>query len=125
MRRESGSAGLPKESVLKIDKDCHVDSQLEQEYVRNTIVILSQHHLGVEWVKATRTQHGRHYYIKIDPAVDALTANRLQYLLGDDPRRVSYNQARIKSRLLEWNKLFEAAGRKLRTVYNENQRHLG
>ncbi len=118
MRRRNGIANLPKESVLKIDKDCHVDSQLEQEYVQSTVAILSKHHVSVGWIKATRTQHGRHYYIHIDPPVDAHVANRLQYLLGDDPKRVSYNEARIKSGLLEWNKLFERANVRLRTLYH-------
>jgi hypothetical protein len=117
MRRESRSADLPRESVLKIDKDCHVDSELEREYLRIIIIILSKYHLKVITVMATRTQHGRHYYIHIDPPVDPCTANRLQYLLGDDAKRVDYNQARINSGLPEWNKLFERIGTGMRTVY--------
>jgi hypothetical protein len=68
-------------------------------------------------VKATTTHHGRHYCIEIDPPVDAHTANILQYLLGDDPRRVNFNRARINSRLAHWNILFEAVGRKMTTLY--------
>ncbi len=117
-----GNQNLPKESVLKIDKDCHVDSQLEQEYMQSTVAILSKHHVSVRWIRATRTQHGRHYYVWIDPPVDAHVANRLQYLLGDDPKRVSYNEARIKSGLLEWNKLFERAHVRLRTLYHLSSR---
>jgi hypothetical protein len=103
---------------LKIDKDSHVDTRLEQEYVQYSIYILAKHGIKVEWIKSTRTHHGRHYYIKIDPPVDAQTANRLQYLLGDDAKRVDFNQARINSRLVGWNKLFETVGRKLRTIYS-------
>jgi len=110
-------ASLPRERVLKVDKDCHVDSDLEQQYVRQSIATLRKHRLRVEWIRATRTNHGRHYYIKVLPAVDASTANKLQYLLGDDANRVDFNQARIDSRLLEWNKLFEAVGRKMKTLY--------
>jgi hypothetical protein len=117
MRRRIARESLPEESVLKIDKDCHVDWQLERDYLKNSISILEERHLRVEWIKATRTRHGRHYYIKIDPPVDATTANRLQYLLGDDPRRVGYNEARIESGLREWNKLFEAVGRRMETIY--------
>jgi hypothetical protein len=106
-----------KESVLKLDKDCHVSSQLEREYVRQSIAILRKHHLRVLSISATRTHHGRHYYIRIDPPVDAHTANNLQYQLGDDPRRVDFNRARINSRLAHWNKLFEAVGRKMMTLY--------
>jgi hypothetical protein len=117
MRRRKAKRSLPKEVVLKIDKDFHVDHQLEREYVRNTIATLSQYHIDVRWIRVTRTQHGRHYYINIDPPVDAPTANRLQYLLGDDPRRFDYNRARINSGLVEWNKLFESIGRKMVFAY--------
>jgi hypothetical protein len=75
------------------------------------------HHESVEWIKATRTRHGRHYYIKIDPPVSAKTANNLQYLLGDDANRVDYNRARINSGLAPWNRLFESLGRKMVTLY--------
>jgi hypothetical protein len=103
--------------VLKVDKDCHVSSQLEREWVRQTRAILRRHHESVEWIKATRTRHGRHYYIKIDPPVSAKTANELQYLLGDDANRVDYNRARINSGLAHWNRLFEDLGRKMVTLY--------
>jgi hypothetical protein len=41
----------------------------------------------------------------------------LQYLLGDDAKRVDFNRGRINSRLAHWNILFEAVGRKLKTLY--------
>ncbi len=110
-----------KKSVLKIDKDCHVDSKLEQEYIRSVLEILSKRQLRVECVQATRTHHGRHYYIHIDPPVDATTGNRLQYLLGDDAKRVDYNQVRIDSGLPEWNKLFELIGRRLIILYRRTE----
>jgi hypothetical protein len=120
LSKRNEKAELPWESVLKIDKDCHVDPQLEQEYIRLILKALSKHRLRVDCIQATRTHHGRHYYIKIDPPVNAQTANRLQYLLGDDARRVDYNQARINSALPEWNKLFEVTGRKLKTIYTRS-----
>jgi len=106
-----------KVDLLKIDKDCHVDKSLEQEYALQSIDILSKHHVRVLWMKATRTRKGSHYYIRIDPSVKATAANQLQYLLGDDAERVSLNRARINSGLEDWNILFEAVGRKLRTLY--------
>ena len=121
MPKRNESTKLPRESVLKVDKDCHVDRQLEREYVQDSITILRRRHIRVKSIEATRTQHGRHYYFHIHPSVDALTANRLQYLLGDDPKRVGYNQARIDSGLLEWNKLFEAIGRRLITLYRRTE----
>jgi len=111
-------AGLPREGVLKIDKDCHVDSPLEQEYIQHIKEILASWKFTVKEIKATRTRHGRHYYIWIDPSADAHLANRLQYLLGDDAKRVDFNQARIDSGLPEWNKLFEAVRRRMRTIYS-------
>jgi hypothetical protein len=111
------AVSLLKESILKIDKDCHVDSQLEQEYIQDALAILSRRGIRVLKIEATRTYHGRHYYFYLAEPVDAHTANRLQYLLGDDPKRVDYNQARINSGLVGWNKLFETIGRKLRTLY--------
>lgn len=94
-----------------------MNSCLEQEYIQQSIAILSKHHYRVERIEATRTRHGSHYYIQIDPPAEADTVNRLQYLLGDDAKRVSLNQARINAGLPEWNKLFEAIGKKLRTIY--------
>jgi hypothetical protein len=117
MRRRDASANLPKESVLKVDKDCFVDPKLNRDYVRTVIDICSKRGIWVQWIKSTLTRHGRHFYIKIDPPVKALMTNDLQYLLGDDPRRVAFNKARIKSGLPEWNKLFERIGAVLRTIY--------
>ena len=117
------SVSLPRESVLKIDKDCHIDSELEREYIQDALAILSRRGIHVVKIKATRTYHGRHYYFHLAEPVDAQTANRLQYLLGDDPKRVDYNQARINSRLIGWNKLFETIGRKLRTIHPNPEKH--
>jgi hypothetical protein len=58
-----------------------------------------------------------HFYIKIKPAIEPHVANNLQYLLGDDAKRVAFNMARIESGLAEWNKLFERANARLTTVY--------
>jgi hypothetical protein len=116
MRRRDASASLPREDLLKIDKDCIVDADLEREYIRTVLDICGKHGLKVLWIKYTDTAHGVHFYIKIDPPVDAVTANALQYLLGDDTKRFAFNKARIKSSLVGWNKLFERAGTKLRTL---------
>jgi len=117
------NSSLPNESVLKIDKDCHIDTELEHEYIQDSLAILSKRGIRVLKIEATRTYHGRHYYFHIAEPVDARTANRLQYLLGDDTNRVDYNQARINSRLVGWNKLFEAIGRQLRTIYPNPEKH--
>jgi hypothetical protein len=124
MRRGDASANLPRESVLKIDKDCLADAKLNREYVHTIIDICRKHGVRVLWIKTSITVHGRHLYIKIDPPVDAKTANKLQYLLGDDSKRVDFNRARIESGLPRWNKLFERIGAILRTIYQDSRESL-
>lgn len=117
MRRRDASAGIPSTDLLKIDKDCVVNAKLQREYVGTILDICGKCGVEVLWIKRTNTAHGVHFYIKISPPVDAVTANNLQYLLGDDSRRVGFNKARIESDLIEWSKLFERADCKMRTVY--------
>jgi hypothetical protein len=103
--------------VLKIDKDCLVDARLNGQYVETIVDTCRKHGVTVLSVKSTKTRHGTHFYITIDPPVDAVTANNLQYLLGDDSKRVAYDEARIESGLAGWNKLFERPNARLKTVY--------
>ena len=117
MRRGNGSASQPKEDLLKIDKDCFVEADLEREYAQTVVDTCRKHGIKVVWIKSTQTQHGTHFYIKTNPPVDALTANNLQYLLGDDSKRVAFNKARVKSGLPGWNKLIERPNVRLRTIY--------
>jgi hypothetical protein len=117
MLRRNVSAKLPELDLLKLDKDAFVSPDVDKKYIRNVLDICRGQGVQVLKIKSTLSRHGRHYYIKIDPAVDARTANNLQYLLGDDAKRVAFNKARIESGLDEWNKLFEVPGRKLRTIY--------
>lgn len=106
-----------KTNVLKIDKDCHVSPELNLEYVRTILQTCRKYELKVLWVKSSRSRHGMHFYIKIKPALEPHVANNLQYLLGDDAKRVAFNRARIESGSDEWNKLFERANARLTTVY--------
>ncbi len=99
--RKGRGVSLLREGVLEIDKDCHVDPALEREYIQNAKEILKGWGITGNEIKVTRTNYGRHYYIWIDPRMDAQLANRLQYLLGDDAKRVDFNQARIDSGLPE------------------------
>jgi hypothetical protein len=117
MRRGDLSANLPKENLLKIDKDCFVDTKLNGQYVETIVDTCKKHGVTVLSVKSTETRHGMHFYVRIDPPIDARGANNLQYLLGDDAKRVDFNNARIESGLAKWNKLFEVAGRRLRMIY--------
>ena len=117
MRKIHEMRGLNRTSVLKIDKDCVVDPELNMEYIRTFLRACRRYELEVLWVRSSRSRHGMHFYIKIKPAVKAQVANNLQYLLGDDAKRVAFNSARIESGLAEWNKLFERANGRLTTVY--------
>jgi len=105
MRRRRKRRKTRKTSVLKIDKDCFVDPGLNMEYVRTILYTCRKYEFKVLWVKSSRSRHGMHFYIKIKPAVEAHVANNLQYLLGDDAKRVAFNRARIESGVAEWNKL--------------------
>lgn len=103
--------------VLKVDKDC-MDAEWRPHYLRLIIETCGYYGVTVVWVKTCNSQHkGVHYYIGIQPPVEAKFTNMLQYLLGDDTQRVDHNRARIESGLNEWNKLFELPNRRLRTVY--------
>jgi hypothetical protein len=117
MRRGEENTPLPKESLLKVDKDCFVEASLNGKYVRIVIDTCRKHGVTVLWIKSTETRHGIHFYIRIAPPVNADTANDLQYLLGDNPKRVDYNRARIESGLVRWNKLFERLNARLTTLY--------
>jgi hypothetical protein len=102
---------------LKIDKDCVANAGLQREYIRTVINICRERRIKVLSIKRTDTAHGVHYYVKITPPVDAVTANNLQYLLGDDAKRVGFNKARIESGLVEWSKLFERVNCRMTTLY--------
>jgi hypothetical protein len=103
--------------LLKIDKDCVVNAKLQREYVGTILDICGKRGVEVLLIKRTDTAHGVHFYIKISPPVDAVMANKLQYLLGDDSKRVGFNMARIESGLVEWSKLFERANCRMTTLY--------
>jgi hypothetical protein len=117
MVRRRKKLSVSRTNVLKIDKDCFVDPALNMEYVRSILHICSRYGIKVQWIKSSRSRHGMHFYVNIRPAVQAHVANNLQYLLGDDAKRVVFNRARIESGLDEWNKLFERSNVKLTTVY--------
>jgi hypothetical protein len=95
-------------SVLKIDKDCFVDP----DWIRDWIYLVALpvcRNFGLELtsVRMTESRKGLHFYIGINPPVHAELANRLQWLLGDDCRRVDFNRARMRAGYPRFNKLFE------------------
>jgi len=116
---KSGRSGvaMSKVDVLKIDKDCHVDQSWIQDYVTVVRSICHMKRVNVASVEMGHSKKGLHFYIGIQPRVSSELANRLQWLLGDDCRRVDYNRARIRSHYPEWNKLFERIGQRFLTLY--------
>jgi hypothetical protein len=113
---------VDKVNVLKIDKDCFVEREWLDDYVRTIRTICQQHHVHVVSVRISNSRSkGVHFYVEITPAIDANLANRLQFLLGDDCRRVDFNRARISSGLNEWNKLFERTRARVRTIFDDNR----
>jgi hypothetical protein len=105
--------------VLKLDKDCMASKEWLDALV-NVVILPVCAHYGVEVqsVKVCRSMiKGQHLYIEVNPSVDSMTANAIQYLCGDDTLRVAFNLARIRAGLVNLNKLFEPAGTKLTTVY--------
>jgi hypothetical protein len=107
--------------VLKIDKDSFVEPAWLSDYVEVILHICGLFNVTVNMIRVTLSRSkGQHFYIEIEPAIEPELANRLQWLLGDDCRRVDFNRARIKSQLPEWDKLFEEPYRKLRTIYRKS-----
>jgi hypothetical protein len=105
---------------LKIDKDIHVDRTWIPVYVRVIKTVCRLNGVSVTSIRMCRSaRKGQHYHIDIHPSLSADSANRLQWLLGDDCLRVDYNRARIQSGLDDWNKLFERIGQRYETLYGK------
>ena len=116
----NGKQRLSPVDQLKIDKDIHVDRTWIRDYVRVIKEICKLNGVRVTSIQMCRsTRKGHHYYIRVRPPLLADSANRLQWLLGDDCLRVDYNRARIQSHLNDWNKLFEDVGRHYTTLYSK------
>lgn len=88
-------------------------------HVRTIIHTCERYGIDVVSIRCSKSRHGVHFYIRIKPSIEAEIANNLQYLLGDDAKRVAFNKARIQSSIAEWNKLFERAGTKPTTIYRK------
>jgi hypothetical protein len=114
---------LPRIDTLEIDKDCVVSSKWLRDYVHTVIIPVCQAHgvkvLSIEY-NLSRTK-GFHLRIHITPSVHANLALRLQFLLGDDAKRVSKNRARIRVGLPNWNKLHEEEHVRYQTIYRHDE----
>lgn len=114
---------LAKMRTLKIDKDCVVSRDLVRDWVR-LVVLPNCRAYGVTVLSVATCpspRKGFHVYVEITPPIHAELAWRLQFLLGDDCRRVSLNRARWRAGFSDWNKLFEMVGAKSIVVYGRLQ----
>ncbi|MFC1506513.1 hypothetical protein ACFLQ6_05510 [Thermoproteota archaeon] len=107
-------------SELKIDRDIIVDEDWIQNYVEEILSVCKRFNIQVLSIKKCNSKRkGIHFYIKINPPIDPALANKLQWLLGDDDKRVAFNRARIESGLNEWNKLFEKSKVNFKIIYEK------
>ncbi len=119
MSKENINDGLVNE--LKIDKDCFVSTQWIDQYITVILKVCTHFNIDVLSVKMCKSRRkGLHFYIRIQRAIDSNLANLIQWLLGDDSRRVDFNRARIQSGLREWNKLFEVSKRRRKIIYKRS-----
>jgi len=103
---------------LKIDKDCFVEKAWTRHYVWLVKTVCRRFGVAISSIRRCASESkGEHYYIGIKPRIDANQANLLQYLLGDDCKRVDFNRARIESGLNGWSKMFEKPHVRLTTIY--------
>jgi hypothetical protein len=124
MRNTTTNKRLSKISVLKIDKDCIISRDLIRDWIR-LVVIPTCRAYGVTVLSVATCpspRKGFHVYAEITRPVHAELAWRLQFLLGDDCKRVSLNRARLRAGFSGWNKLFEPAGTKPKPIYNRARR---
>ncbi len=90
-----------------------------KQYIQTILHSCKKLNLTVETIQVCNSKNkGQHFYIELNQSIEAKAANFLQWLLGDDCRRVEFNRARIDSHLSEWNKLFEEPSVRLRYIYS-------
>ncbi len=121
MRKHQGEHRVPNTALVKVDKDCLVDSNWVKEWVALTLTVAAWHNRSVKTVKICRSlKKGWHAYVELNEPVDATTANRIAWILGDDATRTDYNRARIESGMQEWSKMFERVNVRLLTTYDDS-----
>jgi hypothetical protein len=110
---------LTKITTLKIDKDCVITRSLLLDWLRLVVVpTCKAYGVTVLSVATSPSQRkGFHVYTEITPPIHPELAWRLEFLLGDDCKRVSLNRARWRAGFSDWDKLFEAINPDFRTIY--------
>jgi len=105
-------------SALKIDKDCFVDPDWIEDW-KGLVVMPVCRSFGIQVLRIvmTQTKKGLHLELTINPPIHDELANRIQWLLGDDCRRVDFNRARIRVGYAAWNKLFEAEDARVKELF--------
>jgi len=94
-------------SVLKLDIDLNhkmirnfgLDDSICEEYIAEFIltrkILLSLYDIDIEQVNYERTEHGYHIWFNVKNDLDSETIIRLQFILGDDHRRATFNLIRL------------------------------
>jgi len=87
--------------IIKIDIDLsHKNFQFltnENEFISTRIAIVEKLGYKVTNYKILKSKHGYHIYIYLDKDVTMKEMIKMQFLLGDDVHRVTYNIMRLKS----------------------------
>ena len=105
-------------SALKVDKDCQVDPDWINDWV-DLVALPICRNFDIQILRSEmiETKKGLHLQLSINRPIHDELANRIQWLLGDDCRRVDFNRARIRVGYAAWNKLFEAEGVRVVELY--------
>jgi len=101
----------PRATVLKIDKDVRISPQLRVQYIQDSARTLLRSRIRILKIRTILTPHGEHFEFTVNRRMNAQTTNDWQFRLGDDGKRVAFNQARIDAGFADWNKLFEVTKR--------------
>jgi hypothetical protein len=100
------------------DKDIIIAPAEINAYLQLILTTVHSYQLEVVLVQWCYSLHkGLHFYIRVNPPIQAELAWLLQFLLGDDALRADFNRARIEGGVAHWNRLFERSNVKLHTIY--------
>ena len=87
--------------VIKVDIDLsHKNFDFltnENEFISTRIAIIEKLGYKVTNYKIFKSKHGYHFYFYINKDITMKEMIKMQFLLGDDVHRVTYNIMRLKS----------------------------
>jgi len=94
-------------SIAKCDLDFKPDPLLLSEYIyTRKVIIVAMGYTPIK-VNYVETEHGYHFWYHIQENLDDEDLVCLQFVLGDDLRRLEYNVLRLQANVFnEFNCLF-------------------